>query len=94
MYDDDTQLNLDFSLEKIKAWLSDIFLLLNKNKAQAMTVMPVNQPAVAKPIKLGDVTVPLSASVINLGAVFGKKCKIEEHAARVCRSANYYLHRI
>ena len=56
--------------------------------------MPVNQPAVANSIKLGDVTVPLSASVTNLGAVFDKKCRMEEHATRVCRSANYYLHRI
>ena len=56
--------------------------------------MPVNQPAVAKSIQLGDVTVPLSASVTNLGAVFDKKCRMEEHATRVCRSANYYLHRI
>ena len=56
--------------------------------------MPVNQPAVAKSIQLGDVTVPLSASVMNLGAVFDKKCRMEEHATRVCRSANYYLHRI
>ena len=56
--------------------------------------MPVNQPAVAKSIELGDVTIPLSASVTNLGAVFDKKCRMEEHATRVCRSANYYLHRI
>ena len=59
-----------------------------------MTVMPVKQPAVAKSIKLGDVTVPLLASITNLGAVFDKKCKMEEHATRVCRSANYYLLRI
>ena len=59
---------------EIKAWLSDNFLLLNENKTEAMTVMPVNQPAVAKSIKLGDVTVPLSASVTNLGAVFDTKC--------------------
>ena len=91
MYADDTQLYLDFSPEdevsahatiagcvmEIKAWLSDNFLLLNENKTEAMTVMPVNQPAVAKSIQLGDVTVPLSAFRI-----------------RVCRSANYYLHRI
>ena len=108
MYADDTQLYLDFSPEdevsahatiagcvmEIKAWLSDNFLLLNENKTEAMTVMPVNQPAVAKSIQLGDVTVPLSASVTNLGAVFDKKCRMEEHATRVCRSANYYLHRI
>ena len=79
---------------EMKAWLSDNFLLLNENKTEAMTVMPVNQPAVAKSIQLGDVTVPLSASVTNLGAVFDKKCRMEEHATRVCRSANYYLHRI
>ena len=108
MYADDTQLYLDFSPEdevsahatiagcvmEIKAWLSDNFLLLNENKTEAMTVMPVNQPAVANSIKLGDVTVPLSASDTNLGAVFDKKCRMEEHATRVCRSANYYLHRI
>ena len=108
MYADDTQLYLDFSPEdevsahatnagcvkEIKAWLSDNFLLLNENKTEAMTVMPVNQPAVAKSIKPGDVTVPLSASVTNLGAFFDKKCRMEEHATRVCRSANYYLHRI
>ena len=72
MYADDTQLYLDFSPEdevsahatiagcvmEIKAWLSDNFLLLNENKTEAMTVMPVNQPAVAKSIQLGDVTVP------------------------------------
>ena len=63
---------------EIKAWLSDNFLLLNENKTEAMTVMPVNQPAVAKSIQLGDVTVPLSASVTNLGAVFDKKCRKEE----------------
>ena len=79
---------------EMKAWLSDNFLLLNENKTEAMTVMPVNQPAVAKSIQLGDVTVPLSASVTNLGAVFDKKCRMEEHATRVCRSANYCLHRI
>ena len=79
---------------EMKAWLSDNFLLLNENKTEAMTVMPVNQPAVAKSIQLGDVTVPLSASVTNLGAVFDKKCRMEEHATRVCRSANYYLHGI
>ena len=108
MYADDTQLSLDFSPEdevsahatnagcvkEIKAWLSVNFLLLNENKTEAMTVMPVNQPAVAKSIKPGDVTVPLSASVTNLGAFFDKKCRMEEHATRVCRSANYYLHRI
>ena len=71
-----------------------MFLLLNEDKSETMTVMPVNQPAVAKSIKLGDVTVPLSASVTNLGAVFDKKCRMEEHATRACRSANYYLHRI
>ena len=42
-----------------------------------MTVMPVNQPAVAKSIQLGEVTVPLSASVTNLGAVFDKKCRMK-----------------
>ena len=61
MYADDTQLYLDFSPEdevsahatiarcvmEIKAWLSDNFLLLNENKTEAMTVMPVNQPEVA-----------------------------------------------
>ena len=96
-YADDTQLYLDFSPEdevsahatiagcvmEIKTWLSDNFLLLNENKTEAMTVMPVNQPAVANSIKLGDVTVPLSASVTNLGAVFDKKCRMEEHATRV-----------
>ena len=104
MYADDTQSYLDFSPEdevsahatiagcvmEIKAWLSDNFLLLNENKTEAMTVMPVNQPALANSIKLGDVTVPLSASVTNLGAVFDKKCRMEEHATRVCRSANYF----
>ena len=68
---------------EIKAWLSDNFLLLNENKTEAMTVMPVNQPTVANSIKLGDVTVPLSASVTNLGAVFDKKCRMEKHATRV-----------
>ena len=73
MYADDTQVYLDFSLDnevsahaiiaecvkKIKAWLSDNLLLLNENKIEAMTVMPVNQPSATKSIKLGDVTVPL-----------------------------------
>ena len=62
-----------------------------------MTVMPVNQSAVAKSIQLGDVTVPLSSTVTNLGAVFDKKCRMGGHASdatRVCRSANYYLQRI
>ena len=45
-------------------------------------------------VKLGDVTVLLSASVTNLGAVFDKKCRMEEDATRVCRSAKYYQHRI
>ena len=108
MYADNTQLYFDFSPEnevsahatiagcvrEIKAWPSDNLLLLNENKTEAMTVMSVNQPAVAKSIKLGDVTVPLSASVTNLGAVFDKKYRLEEHAIRVCRSANCYLHRI
>ena len=87
MYADDTQLYLDFSPEdedsahaiiaecvmEIKAWLSDNFLLLNENKTEAITVIPVNQSAVAKSIQLGDVTVPLSTSVTNLGAVFDRK---------------------
>ena len=90
----DTQLYLAGCVKEIKVWLSDNLLLLNENKAEAMTVMPVNQPAVATSIKLGDVTVPLSASVTNLGAVFDKKCRMGEHATRVCRSATYYLHRI
>ena len=63
MYEDDTQLYmyLDFSPEdedsahaiiaecvkEIKAWLSDNFLLLNKNKTEVITVIPVNQSAVA-----------------------------------------------
>ena len=108
MYADDTQLYLDFSPEdevtvhaiidecvkEIKAWLSDNFLLLSENKTEAITVMPVNQPAVAKSIELVDVTVPLSSTVTNLSAVFDKKCRMEEHATRVCRSANYYLQRI
>ena len=81
-------------VRETKAWLSDNFLLINENKTEAMTVRPVNQPAVAKSIKLGDVTVPMSSSVTNLGAVFVKKCRMEEHATRDCRSANYYLHRI
>ena len=45
-------------------------------------------------VKLGDVTVQLSASVTNLGAVFDKKCRMEEDATRVCRSAKYYQHLI
>ena len=108
MYADDTQLYFDFSPEdevsadatiagcvnEVKAWLSDDFLLLNENKNEAMTVMPINQSAVAKSIKLGNVTVPLSVSVTNLGAVFDIKCRMEEHATRVFRIANYYLHRI
>ena len=70
MYADDTQLYLDFSPEdedsvhaniaeyvkEIKAWLSDNFLLLNENKTEAITVIPVNQFAVAKSIQLGNVT--------------------------------------
>ena len=56
--------------------------------------MPVNQSAVAKSIQLGEVTVPLLSTVTNLGEVFDKKCRMEEHAARVCRSANHYLQRI
>ena len=36
----------------------------------------------------------LSTSVTNLGAVFDRKCKMAEHANRICRNANYYLHRI
>ena len=71
----------------------DDFLLLNKNKTEAITVIPVNQSAVAKSIQLGDVTIPLSISVTNLGAVFDRKCKIAKHATRICRNANYYLHR-
>ena len=73
MYADDTRLYLNFSPEdkvsapatiagcvmEIKAWLSDNFLLLNENKTEAMTVMPVNLPTVTKFIQLGDVTVPL-----------------------------------
>ena len=72
MYADDTQLYIDFSPEgedsahaiiaecvkEIKAWLSDNFLLLNENKAEAITVIPVNQSAVAKSIQLGGVTIP------------------------------------
>ena len=108
MYADDTQLYVDFSPEdevtvhaiidecvkETKEWLSDNFLLLNENKTEAITVMPVNQPAVAKSIQLGDVTVPLSSIVTNLGAVFDKRCRMEEHATRVCRSANHYLQHI
>ena len=56
--------------------------------------MPVNQSAVAKSIQLGEVTVPLSSTVTNLGAVFDKKCRMREHATRVYRSATYYLQRI
>ena len=69
-------------------------MLLNENKTEAMTVMPVNQSAVAKSIQLGDVTVPLSSTVTNLGAVFDKRCRMGEHATRVCRNANHYLQRI
>ena len=108
MYADDTKLYLDFCPEdevfayatiagcakEMKSWLSDNFLLLDENKTEAKTVMLVNQAVVAKSFKLGDVTVLLSASVTNLGAVFDKKCRMEEHATRVCRSANYYLHHI
>ena len=104
MYADDSQLYLDFSPEdegsahaecvkEIKAWLSDNFLLLNENKTEAITVI-VNQSAVAKSIQLGDVTIPFSTSVTNLGAVFDRKFKMAEHANRICRNANYYLHRI
>ena len=64
---------IDECVKEIKAWLSDHFFLLNENNTEAMTVMPVNQPAVAKSIKLGDVTVPLSASLTNLRVVFDKK---------------------
>ena len=67
-------------VKEIKEWLSDNFLLLNENKTEAITVMPVNQSAVAKSIKLGDVTVLLSSTVT-------KKCRTGEHATRVCRSA-------
>ena len=56
--------------------------------------MPVNQSTAVESIQLGDVTVSLSSSVTNLGAVFDKKCRMEEHATRVWWSANYYLHRI
>ena len=69
-------------------------MLLNEYKTEAMTVLPVNQSALAKSIQLGDVTVPLSSSVTNLGAVFDKRCIMGEHATRVCRSANHYLQRI
>ena len=68
MYADDIKLYLDIIPEdevsahatiagcvmEIKAWLSDNFLLLNENKTEAMTVMSVNQPAVAKSIKLNS----------------------------------------
>ena len=108
MYADDTQLNLDFSPEdedsahasiaeyvkEIKAWLSDNFLLPNENKTEAITVKPVNQSAVAKSIQLGEVTILMSTFVANLGAVFDRKCKMAEHANRICRNTNYYLHLI
>ena len=58
---------------EIKAWLSDNFLLLNENKTEAMAVMPVNQPAVAKSIQIGDVTVPLSASSHEPGSSVRQK---------------------
>ena len=57
---------IDECVKEIKEWLSDNFLLLNENKTEAMTVMPVNQSAVAKTIQLRDVTVPLSSTVTTL----------------------------
>ena len=104
MYADDTQLYFSPEdehsahaviaecVKEIKAWLSDNFLLLNMNKTEAITVIPVNLSTVAKSIQLGDVTIPLSTSVTNLGAVFDRKCKMAEHANRICQNANYYLH--
>ena len=75
MHADDIQLCLDFSPEdedsahaiivecvkEIKTWLSDNFLLLNENNTESITVIPVNQSAVAKSIQLGDVIIPLSS---------------------------------
>ena len=108
MYADNTQLYLDFRPEdevsahafiaecvkQLKAWLSDNLLLLNVKMTETITVIPVYQYAVAKSIQLGDVTIPLSAAVTNLGAVFDRKCKMKEHATRSCWNAKYYLQRM
>ena len=97
MYTDDTQLYLDFSPEdedsahaniaecvkEIKAWLSDNFLLLNENKTEAITVIPVNQLAVAKSIQLGDVTISYVTVVTLHNAPVGVIKKLE----RVQRSS-------
>ena len=74
-------------VKEIKACLSDNFLLPNESKTEPITVIPVNQSAVAKFSQLGVVTIPLSAFVTNLGAVFDRKCKMAEHSTRICRKA-------
>ena len=106
MYADDTQLYLDFSpdsestvhsriatcVNDIKAWLSDNMLLLNENKTEAITIASQNDKTSSRgSIKLGNVSIPMSHSIRDLGVIIDKECTMEKHAAKVCSNANYYL---
>ena len=106
MYADDTQLYLDFSpdsesmvhskisacVSDIKAWLSDNMLLLNENKTEAITIASqYDKTSSRDSIQLGNVSIPMSHSIRDLGVIIDKECTMEKHAAKVCSNANYYL---
>ncbi len=106
-YADDTQLYLSFRpddptvaarisgcLADISAWMKEHHLQLNLAKTELLVFPATPTLQHDFTIQLGSSTITPSASVRNLGVIFGGQLTFKEHIAKTARSCRFALHNI
>lgn len=108
VYADDTQIYISCNsstsvsviescVDQIRLWMSKNFLALNEAKTEIIRFSSrfKNSSQVSfDNVRIGDVNIPLSSVVKNLGVVFDDKATMSNQVANVCKSASYALWRL
>lgn len=110
MYADDTQLenadspnnypNLVLSLQncitEVKLWMSQNRLKLNDDKTEALCVSPPSADLSSLPssISVGNIAIPFSPSVCDLGFFLYQNLSMKEHITKTCQTAYMEIRRI
>jgi hypothetical protein len=93
---DDAVVKIQLCVQEVRAWMKENFLKCNDDKTEVVLIG--SQRLLTKVrvdgITIGDVIIPPSGSVRNLGAIFDTGMTMEKHVGTVCKSVRYHLRNI
>ena len=78
-------------LDLVRRWMSENMLKLNDEKTEVITFSSRFKPCEGVTIRMGDVSIPSTPSVRDLGVLLDQHMTREDHVRQVCKSAMFHL---